>query len=130
MTVKALNFEEDTLKRAAVDAIHMQADADWGGDADRQSTSGIMVWVKSVDGMWYMVQAISRKQTTVALSTGEAELISVLGGVCEMIGVGHLCRWMIAEGDINKMIQQEEIIGSDSKVGISILRRRGSTRRT
>ena len=37
---------------------------------------------------------------------------------------------MLAEGETDKMTQEEEIIGSDSKAGISILRRRGSTRRT
>ena len=47
-----------------------------------------------------------------------------------MIGIGYLWRWMLAKGDINKMTQEEEIIGSDSKAGISILRSRGSTRKT
>ena len=52
---------------APAGAVHVQADADWGGDESRKSTSGVIVWVKADTGKWYMVQSMSRKQTTVAL---------------------------------------------------------------
>ncbi len=77
-----------------------------------------------------MVQSVSRKQTTVALSTAEAKLISMLGGVCEMRGVSQLRPWNLAAGVIENMKHYDEIIGSDSQAGISILKRKGSSRRT
>ncbi len=38
-------------------------------------------------------------------------------------------RWMLAEGVIKNMKQYDEITGSDSKAGISILKCKGSSRR-
>jgi hypothetical protein len=108
----------------------VQTDADWGGDPDRKSTSGVIVWVKGATGKWYLVQSLSRKQTTVALSTAEAELIAMLAGVCEMRGISQLWRWMLADGIIEDMKQTDEIVGSDSSAGISILKRKESSRRT
>ena len=54
----------------------------------------------------------------------------MLAGVCEMRGISQLWRWMLAKGVIDDMKNAEEIIGSDSSAGISILKRRGSSRRT
>ena len=47
-----------------------------------------------------------------------------------MRGVSQMWRWMLAEGVIEDMKVVDEIIGSDSKAGISILKRNGSSRRT
>ena len=110
------------LKIALPGAVYVQTDADWGGDPDRKSTSGVIVWEKAANGKWYMVQSLSRKQTTVALSTAEAGLIAMLAGVCEMCGISQLWRWMLAEGIIEDMKQMDEIVGSDSSAGISILK--------
>ena len=57
MNVRGLTFEEDVTQRAAPGSIHLEADANWGGDADKQTTSGLMVWAKGDDGMWYVAQA-------------------------------------------------------------------------
>ncbi len=65
MTVKGETFDEDILKQALAGAVHVQADADWGGDEDRQSTSGVIVWAKAETGKWYLAQ--SAKQTTVVI---------------------------------------------------------------
>ena len=86
--------------------------------------------MKGATGKWYLVQSLSRKQTTVALSTAEAELIAMLAGVCEMRGISQLWRWMLADGIIEDMKQTYEIVGSDSSAGISILKRKESSRRT
>jgi hypothetical protein len=58
---------EDTMivMRCHVDdlsiwSVHVQADADWGGDPNRKSMSGVIVWVKAITGKWYMVQSVSR----------------------------------------------------------------------
>jgi hypothetical protein len=53
----------------------------------------------------------------------------MLGGVCKMRGISQLWRGMLAGGVIEDMKQCDEITGSDSKAGISILRK-GSSRRT
>ena len=109
MTVKGHTFNEDVLKLAPAGAEHVQTDADWGGDEDGNSTSGGIVWVKAEDGQWYLIQSVSRKQTTVALSTAESELIAMLAGVCEMRGISQLWRWMLAKGVIDDMKDAEEI---------------------
>ena len=54
----------------------------------------------------------------------------MLAGVCEMRGISQLWRWMLAKGVIDDMKNAEEIIGSDSSAGISILSTKGSSRRT
>ncbi len=69
---------------------------------------------------------MNRKQTTVALSTAETVLISMLAGMCDMCGISQMWRWMLAEGVIEDMKVVNEIIGSDSKAGINILKRNGS----
>jgi hypothetical protein len=47
MTVKGEIFVEDILKMTPVDSVHAQADADWGGDPNRMSASGVLVWAKA-----------------------------------------------------------------------------------
>jgi hypothetical protein len=74
MTVKGHVFNEELLKLALPGAVHVQTDADWGGDPDRKTTRGVIVWVTAATGKWCMVQSLSRKQTTVALS------LSLYGG--------------------------------------------------
>ena len=130
MTVNGIKFDEDVLARAKPGAIFVEADADWAGDKDRLSTSGIIVYVKGHDQLWYLVQAVSRKQSTVALSSGEAELISILSGTCELRGVSMMWSWLMAGGIMKDVEIHEEIVGSDSTVALSILRRKGATRRT
>ncbi len=131
MTVRGETFEDDVLKMAPAGAVRVQADADWGGDVDRRSTSGVIVWVKTEADKSYLVQSVSQKQTTIALPTAEAELISMLAGVCRMCGVNQTWRWILAaKGVIDDVKAVDEIIGSDSKAGINILTQSGSSRRT
>ena len=60
-------------------------DADWAGDVkDRRSYSGIADKVKSsVEETWYLVYASSKKHDMVCLSSGESELMALVGGACE-----------------------------------------------
>ena len=68
-------------------SVVVMTDADWAGDViDRRSYSGIAFWVKgSVDNTWYPVYASSKKQNMVCLSSGESELMALIGGACEGI---------------------------------------------
>ena len=66
-------------------SVVVMTDAAWAGDVkDRRSYSGIAVWVKgSVEYTWYPVHASSKKQNMVCLSSGESELMALVGGACE-----------------------------------------------
>ena len=63
-------------------SVVVMTDADWDGDVkDRRSYSGIAVWVKgSAENTWYPVYASSKKQNMVCLSSGESELMALVGG--------------------------------------------------
>ena len=79
-------------------------DADWAGDVkDLRSCSGIAVWVKgSFENTWYPMCASSKKQNMVCLSSGESELMALVGGACEGIATrvrwSKLCRCSPGEG--------------------------------
>ena len=66
-------------------SVVVMTDADWAGDVkDRRSYSGIAVWVKdSVENTWFPVHASSKKQNMVCLSSGDSELMALVGGACE-----------------------------------------------
>ena len=80
-------------------SVVVMTDADWAGDVkDRRCSSGIAVWVKgSVENTWYPVHASSKKQNMVFLSSGESELMALVGGACEGIATrdqwSKLCKW-------------------------------------
>ena len=66
-------------------SVLVMTDADWAGDVkDRRSYSGIADKVKSsVEETWYLVYASSKKHYMVCLSSGESELMALVGGACE-----------------------------------------------
>jgi len=70
-------------------------DADWAGDrTDRRSTTGYVVKVNGSTVSW-----ASKKQTTVALSSAEAEYMAAGAAVQEMLWVRSLLREMGFEQD-------------------------------
>jgi len=63
-------------------------DSDWAGDQKtRRSTSGVVVMVGSA-----IVTTSSRTQTTVALSSAEAELLAMTSGVVDLLFLRNLLR--------------------------------------
>ena len=74
-------------------SVVVMIDADWAGDVkDRRSCFGIAVWVKgSVENTWYPVYASSKKQNMVCLSSGESELMALVGGARE--GIATRDQW-------------------------------------
>ena len=63
-----------------------------GDVKDRRNYSGIAVWVKgSVEITWYPVYAFSKKQNMVCPSSGESELMALVGGACE--GTATIDQW-------------------------------------
>ena len=71
-------------------SVVVMTDADWAGDVkDRRSYSEIAVWVKGcVENTWY---ASSQKQNIICLSSGESELMALVGGACE--GIATRDQW-------------------------------------
>ena len=66
-------------------SVVVMTDADRVGDVkDRRSYSGMAAWVKgSVENTLYPVYAPSKKQNMVSLSSGESELMALVGAACE-----------------------------------------------
>ena len=97
-------------------SIVVMTDADWVGDVkDRRSYSGIAVWVEgSVENTWYPVYASSKKQNMVCLSSGESELMALVGGACE--GIATRDQW----SKLSKMLTWDDcaVYGQPSSTGI------------
>ena len=71
-----------------VNALKAQVDSDWAGcQKTRRSTSGGIIFRGA-----HALSHWSRTQTTVALSSGEAELNASLKGACELVGMRELLR--------------------------------------
>ena len=68
-------------------SVLVMTDAGWaGGVKDRKSCSGKTVWVKrSTMETGYPVCATSKKQNMICLSSGESELMALVGGACQGI---------------------------------------------
>ena len=81
MTVRPTTLNLEAVKRAPVGSVLTYGDPDWAGDADRTSVSGTASWLRSKLG-WYPITASSRKPSTIALSSGETELVAALHKIC------------------------------------------------
>ena len=83
------------------------------------------VWVKgSVENTWYPVYASSKKQNMVCLSSGESELMALVGGACE--GIATRDQWSklctCSPGTI--------VLCTDSSAALGFVKRKGASRRT
>ena len=100
MTVRPTTLNLEAVKRAPMGSVLTYGDSDWAGDADRFSVSGTASWLR-------------RKQSTVALSSGEAELVAALSGACEGMQTGA----------------SQQILCCDSSAALGMIRRQNETRR-
>ena len=100
--------------------------ADWAGDVkDRRSYSGIAVWVKgSVENTWYPVSASSKKQNMVCLSSGESEMMALVGGACE--GIATRDQW----SKLCKCSPGTTVLRTGSSTAPGFVKRKGASRRT
>ena len=103
----------------------VRTDADWAGDVkDRRSFSGIAVWIKgSVEDTWYLVYASSKKQNMVCLSSGESELMALVGGACE--GTATRDQW----SNMWKCSSGTIVLCTDSTAALGFVKRKGASRR-
>ena len=104
------------------DSVVVMTDADWAGDVkDRRSYSGIAVWVKgSVENTWYTVDASSKKQNMVCLSSGEPELMALVGEACEGDQWSKMCN--CSPGTI--------LLCTDNSAALGFVKRKGPSGRT
>ena len=104
----------------------VMTDADWAGDVkDRRRYSGIAVWVKgSVEHTWNPVYASSKKHNMVCLSSGESELMALVGGDSEGITTKDqwTTLWKCSLGTI--------LLCRDSSAALGFVKRKGASRRT
>ena len=107
-------------------SVLVMTDAGWAGDVkDRGSYSGIAVWVRlSVENTWYPVYASSKKQNMVCLSSGESELMALVGGGCE--GIATRDHW----SKLCKRSLGTIVLCTDSSEALGFVRRKGASRRT
>lgn len=95
------------------DVVEVVTDSDWAGcRKSRRSTSGGVVRIGS-----HVVKTWSRTQKAVALSSGEAEVIALVKGVSEGIGIQRLAEaWGVSYG----------LVGlCDSTAAMGIVARKG-----
>ena len=129
MRPTTLNLE--AIQRAPVGSVLTCGDSDWAGDADRFSVSGAASWLRGKLG-WYPITASSRKQSTIALSSGEAELVAALSRACESMGLRQQWNWLLKfecnAKETNETTRQ--ILCCDSSAALGMIKRKGSTRKT
>ena len=90
--------------------ISAYTDADWGGDLDeRKSTTGYIIKVNNCVVSW-----VSKKQSTVALSTAEAEYMAISAAVQEIKWVTQLL------DELNYQQAEIPVLYSDNKAAIAI----------
>ena len=131
MTVRPTTLNLEAVKRASVGSVLTYGDSDWAGDADRFSVTGTASWLRGKHGC-YPIIASSRKQSTIALSSGEAELVAALSATCEGMGLRQQWKCVRQFGceDEEKTEASQQILCSDSSAALAMIKRKGSTRKT
>ena len=104
----------------------VMTDAGWAGDVkDRRSYSGIAVCFKgSVENTLYPMYASSKKQHMVCLSSGESELMALVGGACK--GTATKDQW----SNLCKCSLGTIVLCTDSSAVLGFVKRKGASRRT
>ena len=107
-------------------SVVVMTDVEWAGDVkDRRSYSGFAVWVKgSVENTWYPVYASSKKENMVCLSSGESELMTLIGGACE--GIATRDQW----SKLCNCSLGTSVLRTDSSAALRFVKRKGASQRT
>ena len=120
MTVRPTTLNLEAVKRAPVGSVLTYGDTDWAGNADRFSVSGVV----SLRGkLGCPITASSTKQSTIALSSGEAELVAALSR--------QRWNWQRQFGSTDDEVIEasQQILCCDSSAALGMIRRKGSTRK-
>ena len=78
----------------------------------------------SVENTWYPVYASSKKQNMVCLSSGESELMALVGGACD--GIATRDQW----SKLCKCSPGTIVLYTDSSAALVFVKRMGASRRT
>ncbi len=109
--------------------ILVHSDSDWAGSKEsRRSTSGAAVYV-ALAGRWFFVQASTRRQVSVALSSAEAELAAAVAATTEAIGIRQLYRTMSDQEPTIADPVRGIVIAMDAMAAVQLLRRKGCSKR-
>ena len=131
MIVRPTTLNLEDVNRAPVGSVLTYGDSDTAGDVDRFSVSGTASWLRGKLA-WYPITASSRKQSMIALSSGEAELVAALSGACEGMSLRQQWDWLLKFGcnaeETSETTQQ--ILCCDSSAALGMIKRKGSTRKT
>lgn len=89
--------------------VEVYTDADWAGDKeDRKSTSGMVLLINGVLISWKC-----KKQSSVALSTAEAEYVAMVEGIREAMGASECLR------EIGVEVKSPLIVKCDNQAAIA-----------
>ena len=81
---------------------------------------------------WYPITASSKKRSTIALSSGEAEIVAALPGACEAMGLRQQWNWLLKFGrdaeETNATTQQIPCCASSAALGV--IQCKGSSRKS
>ena len=134
-----LNATSDARLQSTIDVrdakgdvwLEMWVDADHAGDKDRHSTSGWVLLLKGEYGTSVPIDWGSKKQGTVARSSGEAETVALDGAIKRIAGVNKgLCASSLPAMDILEKLLKKKVplaIMVDASVAKTAITK-GSTR--
>ena len=94
---------------------------------DGRSVSGLVVWC-CIGGEAYPIVHSAKKQGTVSLSSGEAELTALVLGVTWALGAREI--WHSVIQDHVPSVDRELVAASDSSAAIKCAKKRGASQRT
>ena len=98
--------------------IELSTDSDWAGcRKTRKSTSGGVLKVGR-----HVIKSWSRTQKAATLSSGEAEVIAVVGGVSEALGVKALAKDWGLEYDVVVLCDSSAAVGIVGRKGVGRIR--------
>ena len=104
------------IVRGSTYRVDVYVDSDWADDPlTRKSTSGVVIYYSD-----NVVKTYSRNQKTLAMSSGEAELYSIVSGVSEGIGIQSI----LADYGVQANVH----VHTDSSAAIGITKRYGNGR--
>jgi hypothetical protein len=117
-----LTYKSNDTKYNSI-VLEGYCDADWGGDIDdRKSTSGFVIKINGNTVHWGSV-----KQQTVALSSAEAELVSVNNASCELMWFASILTELNL---LTTNVENPPVLPCDNQSAITISEKDKHTKRT
>ena len=96
-----------------MDEVHVYTDSDWAGcRRTRKNTRGGVVMIGE-----HVIKSWSRTQKAITLSSGEAELVALVAGMSEGLGIRAL--------GVDRGIERKVIGMCDSSAAMGVVERRG-----